>query len=77
MSHQNEPPAGTGVDSSNVTSDMEQPAPPRRQVGLRESEKESPCCFEHGRLEDKQGVLHCMEAADEKLAWRVVSGHCQ
>jgi hypothetical protein len=24
-----------------------------------------------------EGVLHCMEPADEKLAWRVVSGHCQ
>jgi hypothetical protein len=26
-------------------------------------------------LGDKQGVLHYMEAADEKLAWRVVSDH--
>jgi hypothetical protein len=49
----------------------------RRQAGLRGREKESHCCFEHGRLGAKQGVLHCMEAADEKLAWRVVSDHCQ
>ena len=49
----------------------------RRQAGLREREKESHCCFGHGRLGDKQGVLHCMEAAGEKLAWRVVSGHYQ
>jgi hypothetical protein len=28
-------------------------------------------------LGEKQGVLHCMEAADEKLAWRMVSDHCQ
>jgi hypothetical protein len=25
----------------------------------------------------QQVVLYCMEAAGEKLAWRVVSGHCQ
>jgi hypothetical protein len=30
--------------------------------------------FEHGLQCGQQAVLHCMEAADEKLAWWVVSG---
>jgi hypothetical protein len=33
-------------------------------------------CYGHGLPGEGDGVLHCMEAAVEKLAWRVVNGHC-